>query len=180
MKAVTLFLSIFASFGVVIAQGPAADRGTTMKELKKSLLKYAPNVYDVDFDGCTAKIKITTRVNSYFSFSPSPSAGGHFPRDDSSSVLSAGPGNVNETRLNDRSIRYVLRLDELNALDVKVISHFQRNLSTIKIDGSDSRSIGILKKGMVTHKPELTIGIKQKSAEKVSAILRSLIASCER
>ena len=177
MKLAIQAFFVVVSFGSVFAQTTADEIGSDKKILKKELIKYAPYVYDVDFSGCDATIKISSGSRGSFSFGPSSVVGGTFPRDDGSGSFSAGPGN--EIRPSGSSNRYVIRLSDLSVDDVTVYPPFRRKLSTIKITGNTGGAVGMLKKGVVTTRPEFAVAVKQKAADKTADTFRSLISRCK-
>ena len=178
MRLAALTFIIITSFGAVIAQDGAADLRSSKKLLEKYLIKYAPHVFDVEFVGCDANIKISSRNRSSFSFSPPSFAGGTFPRDDGSSSFSAGPGS--EVRGDISSSRFVLILSSLESDDISIIPPFRGKMSSIRIvDQSRSGAIGSLRRGELTPISEFRVLVNHKKATNVADTLRSVIAQCK-
>ena len=178
MRLAALTFIIITSFGAVIAQDGAADLRSSKKLLEKYLIKYAPHVFDVEFVGCDANIKISSRNRSSFSFSPPSFAGGTFPRDDGSSSFSAGPGS--EVRGDISSSRFVLILSSLESDDISIIPPFRGKMSSIRIvDRSRSGAIGSLRRGKLTPISEFKVLVNHKKAANVADTLRSVIAQCK-
>lgn len=178
MRLTSLVLLLITSFGVVVAQSDVSDLRSNKKALKKNLISYAPYVFDVKFDGCDVKIKISSRSGSDFSFSPSSFVGGGFPRDDGSGAFSTGPGNAEGRKVS--SSRSVLRLSDLNVDDVTVIPPYRGKMSTVRIvDNDRGGAIGNLRKGVVSANSEFKLMVDQKKAAKVADSVRTVIAQCK-
>lgn len=178
MKFATLALIVIVSCVVAEAQSGAVGLELPKKFLKSSLIKYAPNVYAVKYDGCNALIKISRRAGTFVSNSSHSFIGGGFPRDDASNYLSDGPGNQIQSDMT--STRFIIRFSDLKSEDILLVPSFRAKLSTIKIVDTDSSgTLGNIRKGVITLRNEIAIAVKEKNSNLIVEAFRSLVTACK-
>lgn len=178
MRIATLAFITIISFSGAAAQSETVKLEIQKSVLKRNLIKYAPNVYDVNYDGCSAIIKITQRAGSVSSYNSSGFVGGGFPRDEASNFLSAGPGNQIQREVT--STRFILRLSDLKSENIALIPPVRGKLSTIKIvDPDSSGTLGNIRKGVITLRNEIAIAVKEKNSNLIVQAFRSLVTACK-
>jgi len=173
-KALIFALSIFAS----AAAGQNADLEKTQQSLAKSLLKNAPRVYDVKFEGCKVMVKLSSPSNPYVSAGNSSVVGSTFPRDEASNVLSAGSG-FDLVRINSTE-RFVLNLSNLNEEDVSVSRTYNRKISRIDIAGDETENtVSVVENGKIVPREWFRLLLKRKSGDETVELFRDAIAQCK-
>ena len=162
----------------VVAQPDSQDLRSAQKELKKNLMKYAPQVSKVDFKGCQASIKVVwwkawdtwSNTGGY--------VGGGFPTDEASSSFSAGTGMSRAVGA-DHSFTYEIDLARFDATGIAIEPILGRKMDRVILTRDASTdTVRISGMSLYGNAPIYAIASNARSGDKIVNAFKAVIDRC--